>query len=202
MSGRARSRPGSTPPSAVGAGGLAGVGSAARSLLGRLDSAGNMERARAVAAWRDVAGPEVAAHARGFAMREGELLVYVDSPVWATELAALSEWYRTAVNTAIGKDLVGSVRFRVSKRVREMDELDREDEARAAAGHPERVAPVPATEQERAQITAMAAGIHNEALREAAVRAAICGLELAKGRAAHNEAHSAVQRVDTHENGV
>jgi hypothetical protein len=181
--------------------GAATVGDAARGVLKRLDRGGNMERARAVAAWREVAGEEVASHAMGFAMRGSELLVYVDSPVWATELAALSERYRSEINEAVGKELVGSMRFAVSKKVSE--ELAWEDAQRrtAEAMRVERVDPVPATRQERAQIEAMAAGIHDETLREAAVRAAICGLEWRKGLKADKSPEKAIQRVDNHENG-
>jgi hypothetical protein len=182
--------------------GSARVGEAANGLLRRLDRNGNIERARAVAAWRDVAGDEVAAHAMGFAMRGSELLVYVDSPVWATELAALSERYRSDINTAVGKELVGSMRFTVSKKV---SEEHAREEARLQvieSSRVDRVEPVLATAQERAQIEAMAAGIHDERVREAAVSAAICGLEWRKGQAAAKSPENAVQRVDNHENGV
>jgi hypothetical protein len=42
---------------------------AARRLIEGLDKGGNLERARAVAVWREIAGTEVSSHARGFAMR-------------------------------------------------------------------------------------------------------------------------------------
>jgi hypothetical protein len=161
-----------------------------------------MERARAVAAWRDVAGDEVAAHAMGFAMRGAELLVYVDSPVWATELTALSERYRSDINTAVGKELVGSMRFTVSKKVSEEHAREEERQQIIDSARVYRVEPVLATAQERAQIEAMAAGIHDETLREAAVSAAICGLEWRKGQVAAKSSENAVQRVDNHENKV
>jgi hypothetical protein len=155
-----------------------------------------------VAAWRDVAGDEVAAHAMGFAMRGAELLVYVDSPVWATELTALSERYRSEINTAIGKELVGSMRFTVSKKVSEEHAWEEARRQAAESAQVKRIEPVRATTQERAQIEAMAAGIHDETLREAAVSAAICGLEWRKGQAADKSPENAVQSADNHETGV
>jgi hypothetical protein len=182
--------------------GAARVGDAARGVLGRLDRGGNLERARAVAAWREVAGDEVASHAMGFAMRGSELLVYVDSPVWATELAALSERYRSDINTALGKELVGSMRFSVSKKVSEEHAWEEDRRRAAEASQVQRVTPIPATAQERAQIEAMAAAIHDETVREAAVSAAICGLEWRKGQSADKSSENAIQSVDNHENGV
>jgi hypothetical protein len=176
-----------------------GVGDAARSVLHRLDRGGNMDKARAVAVWREVAGAEVASHAMGFAMRGSELLVYVDSPVWATELSALSERYRSEINTAMGKELVGSMRFTLSKKVSEERVWDEAERRSADAAEPRRVTPVPATDQERSQIEAMAASVHDETLREAAVRAAICGLEWRKGRKADKSPENAVHEAANHE---
>jgi hypothetical protein len=160
------------------------VGDAAHEVLQRLDRGGNIERAKAVAAWRQIAGDEVSAHAMGYAMREGELVVYVDSPAWATELAALSEQYRTGVNSVLGKELVSTMRFAVSKKVSEERVWEDARAREEAESQRELVAPVPASPQELSQIEAMAAQIHDAALREAAVRAAVRGLEWRKGMAA------------------
>jgi len=157
------------------------VGDAIRGAIGRIDRGGNLERARAVGAWRAAAGEEVAAHAVGFAMRDDELLVYVDSAVWASELTALSEHYRIEVNRLVGRELVGSIRFTVSKNVAQEQERQSGTGGAEDGMQQDAVVPVPATPQELAQIEAMAGGIHNEALREAAVRAAIRGLEWRKG---------------------
>ena len=99
------------------------VGTIIGGLWSRLDRTGEgAARARAVSAWRAVAGDEVAAHARGFALREKELLVFVDSPVWANELSVLSEPYRVAVNERLGKELVDTIRFSVSRKVAEVQQ--------------------------------------------------------------------------------
>lgn len=177
------------------------IGDAALGFLQRLDRGGNIERARAVAAWKGIAGAEVATHAMGYAMRGGELVVYVDNPVWATELAALSERYRTDINRALGKELVSSMRFAVSKKVSE--ELVWE-EARAreeAEAQPERLTPVPASPEELSQIEAMAASIHDGALREAAVRAVVRGLEWRKGRTARKTPQRAAESPEDTDSG-
>jgi hypothetical protein len=165
MSGGAGSKRGTSVP----------LGLAARSLIQGLDKKGGIERARAVAVWCEVAGPEVSSHAKGFAMREAELVVYVDSPAWATELTAMSEHYRTALNTAIGKEMVGSIRFTVSR-----------VPLGAELGVPERevapVSPVELSDEERAGIAEMAKTIHSEAVRQAVIGAAEASLGWRKGR--------------------
>lgn len=168
----------------------------ARSLMGRLDPTGEgFERARAVSAWRDAAGPEVMSHARGFALRDGELLVFVDSGVWANELSALSEHYRTAVNERIGKETVRAVRFTVSKMVAEERWWEAAESRSADEREAERVRPVTATGTERDQIRMMASAIHDDRVREAVIAAAIGDLEWRKGIEARNEAQAAAQRA-------
>jgi hypothetical protein len=173
------------------------VGSIASGLWGRLDRTGEgATKARAIAAWRTVAGDEVAAHARGFALRDRELLVFVDSAVWANELSVLSENYRVAVNERLGKELVGSLRFTVSRKVEEGLAEDAEDERRDAAAAPhERVEPVAATEAELEQVRRMAAVVADPALREAVTAAAVAHLEWRKGIEAHSGGETAVQRA-------
>jgi len=172
------------------------VTSLAHGLLSRLDTGGDArERARVVQAWKLVAGPEVYAHSRGFALRDDELLVFVDTHTWATELSAMGEHYKAALNIVIGKERVGSLRFAVSKKVREEREVDTELVREAEERDPERVAPVAASPLERDQVRAMAAGIHDEGIREAVVSAAIAHLEWRKGIEARNAAERALQRL-------
>jgi hypothetical protein len=157
------------------------IGEAARGLLGRLDRGGNLERARAVAAWQEVAGPEVARHAVGHAMRDGELVVYADSPAWASELAAMSEQYRTAVNEALGKEVVGSIRFTVSQRVRRLQEEHDSDAGAIPGLVAYHVQPARLAKAEREDLARMAEVIHDDRLRQAALRAARRDLEWKKG---------------------
>jgi hypothetical protein len=156
-------------------------------LLGRLDKTGaGLGQARAVTAWRDAAGPEVASHARGFALRGGELLVFVDSSVWANELCVLAEHYRSAVNQRLGKEAVSSIRFAVSRKVSEARAWDAVDAAVGAGSGPAKTTPVPASETEVAQIKQMASAVRNKNVREAVVAAAIRNLEWRKGLDALN----------------
>jgi hypothetical protein len=167
--------------------GQTGVGRAARALLGRLDRGGNMERAEAVSAWKQAAGEDVSSHAMGFTMRGDELVVYVDSSVWASELSSLSEQYRTAVNDVLGRDLVGRLRFTVSKKVSEQKAWAEARRQERDAARPEQVQPVPLDEGERLALEETAAAIHDPELREAALRAAIRDLEWKKGLRSRKE---------------
>jgi predicted nucleic acid-binding Zn ribbon protein len=172
------------------------VGSIAGGLWGRLDRTGaGAAKARAVSAWRTVAGDEVSAHARGFALRDRELLVFVDSAVWANELSVLSEHYRVAVNERLGKELVGAIRFAVSKKVAEVRQHEAEDGSHASSSQREKVEPGKATEIEIEQVRQMAASVSNPALRDAVIAAALAHLEWRKGLEAHNAAEKAVQRA-------
>ena len=172
------------------------VSAIAGGLWGRLDRTGEAAtKARAIAAWRAVAGDEVSAHARGFALRERELLVFVDSPVWANELSVLSENYRTAVNERLGKETVGSIRFTVSRKVEEGLAYDAEDERRDADERRELVEPIRATEAEIERVREAAASVANPTLRDAVVAAAIAHLEWRKGTEVHNASEKAVQRA-------
>lgn len=170
------------------------VGDLSRGLLSRLDKTGDArERARVVQSWRIVAGPEVYSHARGFALRGDELMVFVDTHTWANELGAMAEHYRAALNMVIGKEAVGSLRFAVSKKVSE--ERRAEVESGAEAQQAERVEPVRASEHEKDQVRSMAVGIHDDRIREAVVSAAIAHLEWRKGIEARNAAEKALQRL-------
>jgi hypothetical protein len=179
------------------------AGSAARSFLRRLDADGQgLDRAQAVSAWRDAAGDEVASHARGFTLREGELVVLVDSGVWATELSALSEHYRAAVNERLGKETVRAVRFTVSKMVAEERWWEAATARPSEGRDAEMVEPVPVSDTELAQIRMMAAGVHDERVRQAVVAAATRHLEWRKGIQARKSAQRAAERPRGPESGV
>jgi hypothetical protein len=173
-----------------------GLASVAGGIMGRLDTDGSgRERARAISAWRQVAGDGVFAHARGFALREGELLVFVDTPVWAQELAALAEIYRTGINERLGKEVVGSIRFAVSRKVEEASRFDQEDAYAEEVRSADAVEPVPLTEEEREAVEAMAGVVANDDLRKSVTAAAIAHFEWRKGIEARNAAQKAIQRA-------
>jgi hypothetical protein len=101
------------------------LGSALERLVSRLDhkNGGGYLQSRVAQAWEDIAGPAIRAHTAGTHLRDGELVVYVDSPLWATELSALSEQYKTSMNSTLGQNPVRSVRFTVSRKVKQEKEL-------------------------------------------------------------------------------
>jgi len=128
----------------------------------------------------------VLSHTTGAHVSGGTLIVFVDSPVWATELTSMSEQYRVSLNEELGQELVKDVRFSVSRKVSDeqrlvkhetdLDEFYREDD----------VEPIPLSDNELAQVKASAERIPDESLREAAIRATVKDLEWKKGVSARN----------------
>jgi hypothetical protein len=152
----------------------------------RLDrsSKGALLQIRVARAWEEVAGPRVYAHTTNAHLRAGELVVAVDSPVWATELSALAGPYMEAMNTTLGKDSVRSVRFTVSSRVERERARESAEKATRALYEPDEPDPVPLTETERAQVEASASVVQDEELRKAVIRATVAMMEWRKGERA------------------
>jgi len=146
----------------------------------RLDRFGNLPKARAVGAWEEVVGPKIATHSMGAGLKDGEMLIFVDSAAWANELSLMSEDMMSRVNSVIGEELVTSIRFAVSSRIKQRDtEEARAEETKnfyARDEHPL----VPLTTAELEQVKHSASVIENEKLREAAIRATVAGLERKK----------------------
>jgi hypothetical protein len=173
------------------------LGASLQGVVGRLDRKGTGGAASAAAgsAWLSVVGPTVQSHTTGAYMREGTLIVYVDSPAWATELTAMSERYRTALNEEIGQELVREIRFSVSRKVveqhrivaleKEADDFYKEDD----------VPSVQLTETELAQLGASVADIQDPELREAVLRATVKDLEWKRGIAARNSREEPRERL-------
>lgn len=55
------------------------------------------------ACWAEVVGPEVAAHVRPLALRGGALVVAVDHPAWATQVAFLGPQVLAALAARLGQ---------------------------------------------------------------------------------------------------
>ena len=158
------------------------LGAALGKLVRRLDrtSGGGWRNVRASEVWPDVVGPTISAHTGRVFLRGDELIVSVDSPIWAAELGAMSEMLKGRVNQALGKETVRSIRFAVSREVsterrragreeRDADELSR------------RVEPVPLTARELEEVRQSVSAIENQELREAAFRATVKHLEWSRG---------------------
>lgn len=161
-----------------------GLGDEVSRVVGRLDKSGRgLLQVRVAEAWESVAGPSAGSHTTGAYIRGKELVVQVDSPVWATELSALADLYRQEINKHLGKEVVESIRFSVSRKAAE----PRERRDSAESDEPDavdKVESVPLTEAERSQVEASAAAIKDEELRETVLRATIADLEWKKGLAA------------------
>lgn len=166
------------PPKDLGA----SLGKVLRSLDRK--SGGGWQQVQLAQAWDDIAGPTVQEHTADVHLRSStkELVVAVDSPVWATELSALSALYVEKLNEALGKNSVKSIRFTVSRKVVAKKERE-QDEAQAEEFYaPDLIEPARLSDIEIAQVELSAADIPDEGLRMAVVNATIKDLALKKAR--------------------
>jgi hypothetical protein len=157
-------------------------------LLGKLDrkNSGAWTAARVAVLWEDVAGPIVGAHTTGVHLRDGVLVVYVDSHARANDMVALSERYRTEMNSGLGKDLISRVSFTVSRKVSEERRLREVEQETEDFYNEDDVEPVALTATERAQVEASVSVIEDDGLRDAVLRATVKDLEWKKGIALRN----------------
>jgi hypothetical protein len=164
------------------------LGQSLHSMLARLDrrNVGGSASARVGAAWSKIVGSSVSSHTTGAYMREGTLIVYVDSPAWATELSAMSERYRQAINEEIGEELISTVRFSVSKKVAEQHRIIRVQTESDDFYSADKVPSVSLTRDELARVQHSVESIDDPELRETVLRATVKDLEWKKGIAAHN----------------
>jgi hypothetical protein len=153
----------------------------AESYLTRIDPEGRRFTGATASAWKRVAGPDVERHTMGVSLKDGSLLVYVDQSAWAQNLSLMAEQYRERLNEEIGEELVRAVRFTVSRKVAEERRREQQESADEAYYEPDDTESVPLTEQERQQIEHIAGSIHDERVRDAAVRAVTRHLEWKKG---------------------
>lgn len=166
------------------------LGDALKSYVGRLDKEGKLKQAQVIDLWESMVGDRIVAHTKAQGLRDGELLVAVDSSVWANELSSMSEHLRVRLNKKIGQEEVRSIRFTVSQSVeKEQRELDELKAAECRYGG-SRIAPIPLSPEERAAVETSVAEIEDEALRETALRATIRDLEWKKGLEASNVAQN------------
>lgn len=171
------------------------LGQGLSQLIGRLDrkSGGGYTQARVGILWQELAGPMVTNHTTGAHLRDGTLVIYVDGPAWATELTAMSETYRIRMNEELGKNVVRTIRFTVSRKVAEEFRLKRTELEDEEFYLQDVVDSVPLTKTEREQVEASTESIPDEGLREAAVRATVADLEWKKGLAARKARETARQ---------
>ncbi len=70
--------------------------------------------AKVEACWVEVVGPDVAAHVRPRALDDGQLVVGVDHPGWATETAFLAEEILRSLESCLGTPLVTRLKVTVA----------------------------------------------------------------------------------------
>lgn len=159
---------------------------ALRRIERRLESraGGSYVQVKVAAAWEKVAGPAVLEHTTGAYLREGELLVHVDSNAWATELSSMAGPYLEAFRKEMGQTPVSGVRFTVSQRVDQRRRRVLDEEAREEFYRPDPSPSLPLSDVELAQVKESVLVIEDPELREAAIRATVADLEGKKGRAA------------------
>ncbi len=169
------------------------LGQGLSQIINRLDrkSGGAYTQARIGILWQELAGPMVTAHTTGAHLRDGTLVIYVDGPAWATELTAMSETYRRRINEELGKNVVRTIRFTVSRKVAEEFRLKRTELELEEFYLQDVVDSVPLTKTERAQVEASTEIIPDGELREAALRATVADLEWKKGLAARKARETA-----------
>lgn len=160
-----------------------GIGQALNGLVRKLDkgTGGAYRQSSAKQAWVRTAGPSVLSHTTGAHLRGNELVVFVDSGVWATELTALAGHYLESLNEDLGKGSVASIRFTVSRKVAEELRIERIERLVEEDRAVDKVDSVELTETERAQVESSVAGIADPELREAVLRATVADLEWKKG---------------------
>lgn len=177
------------------------IGDVTRRIVERADPRGQRHGARAIDAWNAAAGPEIAKHTHGVALKDGNLIVFVDSAAWANELVLMTDRFLAAIRSETGQDLVRSIRFTVSKRVAEIQAEEKREGDTDEYYQPDTTPIEPLTENERRQAMHVAAAVHDDSLREAALRVMIKDLEWKKGVRARKSAETRTEGPPEHNSG-
>ncbi len=166
---------------------LDSIGDITDAVIRRADPKKHRYTARVALAWEQIAGQEVARHTVATSVREGELVVSVDSAAWAHQLDLMKDRYLASIRSEIGEGVVRTMRFTVSKRVAQEHQLQDEAERISEFYEPETTPSVPLSESERLQAEYIAEAVKDESLREAALRVMIKDLEWKKGARAESD---------------
>jgi predicted nucleic acid-binding Zn ribbon protein len=70
--------------------------------------------ARVASAWTEVAGAALSAHTRVRSVRDGEAVIEVDGPAWATQIRYLASDLMTGLDERCGARVITSLRVVVS----------------------------------------------------------------------------------------
>jgi hypothetical protein len=139
--------------------------------------------AQAQRIWERIAPQEVLNHTDNVYLLSNdgikEMIIRVDSPLWAAELSAQAEQFRMQVEEALNEGPLERISFKVDSYVSKRKAFKHQSDEQPS--YIEDVSPVSLTEKERENIEEEAAGIRNEEVREALIRARIKDLEWKKG---------------------
>lgn len=154
----------------------------AAEVMRKADKQGKRHGAAAVTAWPDVVGETISRHTKGFSMRQDrELVVFVDSAVWANQLSLMSDELVARINAHLGERAVRSLRFTVSRRVKEEATWEAASIATGEFYEPDEERAAPLDEMEIRQAEDIARAVRDPELREVALRVMIKDLERKKG---------------------
>ncbi len=89
-----------------------GIGSVLNSLLEQRGMEEKLRRYRAWQLWDRVVGPQIAARARPFKLRDNVLEIRVDHPVWMQQLQLMKPRILQRLNSALGESLIRDIYLR------------------------------------------------------------------------------------------
>jgi len=101
----------------------AGIGDILKKMVQTTSLGKELEKARIVESWADVAGPYLSQHGRPATIKDGTLTIDADSPVWMHKYSYRKWDIIRRANRLAGKELISDVFVRLAP-----DDNDRETE--------------------------------------------------------------------------
>ncbi|MCX5895703.1 MAG: DUF721 domain-containing protein [Proteobacteria bacterium] len=95
--------------------GLADLQAVLNTVFKKIDGAPNLEKCRIWDFWKEAVGPHIAQKARPEGIRNGILLVSVESSVWMQELGFLKEKILEKIHQKMGTSEIRDMRFKLGK---------------------------------------------------------------------------------------
>lgn len=105
--------------------GLEGVSEILESLKQSSTLGRNLEEAQIWQRWPELAGMDFMAHGRPLGVRDGMLIIEVDSAVWMHKFAYTKRRLMRRINQAIGRDLVTEIYLTLTEDEKLRDPQDR-----------------------------------------------------------------------------
>lgn len=165
------------------------IGSEIKGLVGNLERANPSlsATARIKKAWNKSVDDRIKKHVVAIFVvpntDESEVIIYVDSPIWAAELSMQEDLIKLKLNVDLQREQIEKIRFIVSKEQYVNKEKKRTtyDELREEEESYRSVEPARLDEEELLSIQEAAAHIEDDKMRMAAYAAAKANLEWQKG---------------------